>query len=798
MAFDDTRKSDVLETYELVRITLPMVATVCTLGDGEGWYTPKTCREEPTGFYSRWFARPEYDHMANFFVRKPTANEGDDFNIYPCLDSISETPTKLEPGEGLGSRGTIRLTFTDFEGDPGPVRTSGQGKFFEKMEARNVMEGGTITLFLGYRTGLVPTSADFMTKQYRIEELENNGDGTWTITGKDALYLLDKEEAVWPAQTNGRLRAGLNETTTTIPVDADTDYSGAQVIRIGDELMTVTGVSNNQTATATLTVQARGSSINVGGTLVSRTEADEHDTGDEVFICEVSDNERLDDLLFRILTDIGISPALINQTEWADEIDLWHPTTLVTTVWTTAEDANDRIAQITRDFLLDIWYDVVAAEVKLSAISVWRQSDLVLRDGYEINSHTLSYSNIGKMRYNRASVAYSKRNLTESDDIENYRKLSVFADARSESVYGDVRLKQLENSILLDRNSGDLLVQRYVSRFSDAPREYRWSCPERYLDFSVGDVADLEYPTLVGFDGTPARPRAQVTSIRPRYGRTGRSYEIRALTYEQPASTDGTGEFTLSGRIFNLDLFIQAGAPPEPVEVTFILNNITIGSGSTAAPAIRAGNFAAGSKINLIVNGIMSSRGGSGGLGGSYYSENDIDRFCTPGTDGGDGGDVYSSDGIDTDIYLAGSLNGISADGRLYAPGGGGKGGNARCGSANFPQPDNYGCGGGGGAGIGGGPGGTVREFGYPHPIPTSAYGSPGQEDGTPGQPGTPSNLGFDGEPGATWGQDASFGLAGKGLVKTGTEVINVFVAGDNTRFLNGNGDAPDAIDPTP
>lgn len=116
------------------------------------------------------------------------------------------------------------------------------------------------------------------------------------------MSLLDFDKTQFPRPTGGSLRTAINNTTTTIPVDALTDWSQTStpyVIRVGDELMKVLSVANNQTATAALTVAARNGQItfDTPTILLSRTEFDEHDSGDAIQICYTSHDQDIDEFL---------------------------------------------------------------------------------------------------------------------------------------------------------------------------------------------------------------------------------------------------------------------------------------------------------------------------------------------------------------------------------------------------------------------------------------------------------------------------------------------------------------------
>ena len=73
-------------------------------------------------------------------------------------------------------------------------------------------------------------------------------------------------------------------------------------VRIGDEFFEITSVSNNLTATATLNVTARGSDIfgPTSAVLLTKTVATDHSAGDEVFICDLSDDETIDSLITKV------------------------------------------------------------------------------------------------------------------------------------------------------------------------------------------------------------------------------------------------------------------------------------------------------------------------------------------------------------------------------------------------------------------------------------------------------------------------------------------------------------------
>lgn len=793
-SFESTRGMQNQEHFEVVEIDLPVITGACTLGGSPGYGTPLSCDEAYIGAIKTF----KYTN-----VNAPVLP-----GMLRYITSISETTAEIKPGTGLGSRGTLNVTFIDALGDPNvgaPGVTDeviAAGTHFGKQAARQIIANKAVRVKL-YRVeadGTVDLAGGALTRHYNAESLRTNGK-SWTLSGKDELSVADIDEKVWPPAQDGSLRLDMDDTQLTIPVDAVVDYSAAVVVRVGDEFFLVDSVTNNQTATATLNVLVRGANIlaPVSGVRLTRTGVDSHSAGDEVFICRISDDERIDDLASDVLTDSDVPLARIPTAAWADEIDIWHPTTVINTLWYKSEKVNDVLKQILTDFLVDIVFDPEDRTINMFAISVWKQSEATLTEGAEINIDSVKLVPDENIRATRALVVYDKAFLARSDDTENYSKASRFTDPalQAPEFFGQHKDKLFDNSVLLVKASADLLTQRYVSRFGLKPKSLQWTTPESKLNISVGAVVDYRVFDDQAFDGSPSsNARAQIVSIRPQYKDTGREYLIKAASYEAVA-LDGT-EFVITGTVGNgLNLFTHAGNPPSIVTLTFVFDAALIRSGSNIIPSIVAGNFVAGSKIIIIFANSAEgqAKGGDAGRGQSvtYETEVNLWRSFRSSLPGDDGGTVYDAQGIDTDIYLSGattSTNFPTALGALRAPGGGGGGEDAP--SVNTDDATGIaGDGGGGGAGRDAG-------FGGPSGVSDNAD-TPGktEQDGIDGAPGDLVGNGGSASAGAgdggDWGMAGAAGskpagAAGKGIVSGGATVT---MFGDTpTNFINGNGDA--------
>jgi hypothetical protein len=764
--FEDSRGQFSQTHFTVIEIDLPVVEGECTISGEPGFGTPLSC-DQPSN------ATKTYSFTTTSAPMLPVDN------VFRCITNISETPAKLTGS--LASRASGSITLVDFEGkDPNPEAPAvddtviAQGSFLSKLKARNVLQNKPLRI-KDYRLetdGSIDYENGARIKHYIIDSLDYQGSSKWSLRFKDELSKLNLDEAVWPIPLLGTVRQDIDDTVTTIPVTTGLEYKPDDLIRSGDEFMKV--ISFNDTATPSIVVNTRGLPI-VYTNQITRTQKEDHSAGDEIYICEVSDNERLDDLLERILLDVGFSQDLIPKSEWQAEIDEWHSLTRLNTAWYESEDVSNVVKKILTEYQLDMWFDPVERLVKLSAISVWKESTATLKEGNEIDYDSVKRTANENLRCTRALMVYDKRFLATSDSVENYKKSSLFRRTELETadLYGEPKTKNFDFSSYLDEDSANLLVNRWVNRNTN-PVDYTWRTQERKLNFNTGDVVDFVLNDEVGFDGLPlGSSRGQITSIKTNYNKEGRDYTVTAQTYE-PVFPSGS-EIIITGEVYDVNLYIQyAGAPSQPVELTIVFDGVTGGSSGVSLPSIRAGAFPSGSKLIIILaNGSeLMAKGGDGGEGGGAFFDAELDKWfgLPPPANGQKGGTVFDAQGVDVDIYFSGATPSAiypDADGYIIAPSGGDGGF-----STNLTSL----------VGGNGGNGGNGRIAGLKGIGGTVINGQTGQDgiDGTDDR----ASGGF-GQNGAN--NNAFGGDAGKGVVDSGGTVV--FFGATPERYVNGGGD---------
>jgi hypothetical protein len=176
----------------------------------------------------------------------------------------------------------------------------------------------------------------------------------------------------------------------------------------------------------------------------------------------------------------------------------------------------------------------------------------------------------------------------------------------------------------------------------------------------------------------------------------------------------------------NVDLYALANKPATGGAYTFVIPaGCTVGSNTTALPALSTGSWPAGTSLSLTNHGVIEGKEGAGGAGG-------IGNVTNFGQPGGRGGDAI---GVATDIAIDNSAG-------IIRPGGGGGGG-----------------GGTGGFNTSGGAGGAGQGF--------------GNETGP--------------APGASGG-DNSYCVFGVGYVEPGDNPLNYCNSGNIMYVLPGSG----------
>ena len=664
--FTTTQDDQVQEHWYIVEVDLPIITGLCEITPGvEGFGTPRSC---PIQDGTSATATKTYTFgTSNTPIDIPISP------VYRCLSGITENGTELQSGRGLAFRGRATINFVDFPGeDPNEERAAGlsvadQGTFLGKWKSRNVFENKEVRIKKGRVSPTFNYSTDFEVTTYLGRELNSNGTGRYTLECADALSQVEFDQSQFPVATGGYLTEDMDETQTTFGVDNLVDWEQEPRpynIIIGDELMTVLSVANNQTSTASLTVKQRG--IDIGtpefAEFLSKVRVSEHDTDDVVQICYTADDKNVGNVFWDITQAVDIPGSLTPLATWIAETDRWLEDSNMSTIIFEVRNTNDYLSQMSKDYMLDMWQDPIENIINLKAVSQFQVATTTLTEGIEVDFESIKIKELEGERYSRALISYDKPYLADTEENTSYRKksLAIRPELEAAEFYGKEKLINFQDSPWLNKSSAELRTVRYLQRYGETPQEISWKTQERFRTFKVGDVVNLVTYQTQGFDGLPDTSLiVQITKLQPVLTLAGRYYNVQSLSYFDVSDLKTT---LING--VELNLFTLAGAPPDPVNYRFILDTGQFSSTDVTIPSIVAGGFAAGTQLTItLINGAdYQSRGGDG-------RENDSLTLAQPG------GTCYDAQGIDTDIYLGGTDPfGVTASGFLRAPGGGGGG----------------------------------------------------------------------------------------------------------------------------
>ena len=328
MSYDIVKKDFVKEKFWVIEMDLdscnlvygssPCTAAVGVTGDQKCFNTASTCQD-----------RANYDRGTKTYryctKRSPMPSGLDAIPSLKAAPSIDGA--KIDPAGGLGVRGGITMNFIDHpSNDVGidpyvnerPYIPYETGTYWGKKRARNpYYNNRAIRAFSGYLVDGVYDPVNFQQRSYVTENMTANR-GNGLVTGKDVLKLADSDRAQYPPKTNGSLTIDIDSVATSITLTpagiGNTEYDASGWIRIADEVMSFTRVSD------TLTI-VRGQYTTI---------ANEHSAGDNVQQCKYL-NDTVANIDYELLTvGASVDPVFIDLAAWQNESDDNYPYLLET------------------------------------------------------------------------------------------------------------------------------------------------------------------------------------------------------------------------------------------------------------------------------------------------------------------------------------------------------------------------------------------------------------------------------------------------------------------------------------
>jgi hypothetical protein len=518
----------VADKCSLVAGVAPCTAT--QTGDLKCYNTRKTCND--TANYSKTTVEIKFC--------MPRSNLPVGEVMFPALHGeVKIAPTSVTAGKGLGSRSVGRAKIKDFPHhdrgidpyyDERTYVAETTGTFWGKWLARNpYFEGRTLKVYDGYLN--VPFSFnDFNVYEYDITEISGPHGGEVTISFKDVLIRTYKEKSQYPVKSLGELSADITSAATSatlLPAGVGDTYPASGTVSIGKEAITFTRAGD----VLTLTARAQWG-----------TTAKEHKEGNAVQICSTWSAVNVIDVLYELLvTGSGLPASYIPYDDgatgiddnWDDEKSLWMSSASVTGMLMKPEGIDKVIAELSNDFMFDVWWDAKTQKVRIKSLSpeVGGSSINVLTEGYNILKDSVKIKRDAGQRISQVQVWYSKIDYSENNDIENFAAAQITADVSrpSSDLYGSESIKVITSRWIDDVAQAITLSGRLLARFADTPEIVEFEVAVKDDDkFELAGRIELNSWQLQGFSGANIGKRFQVTEIDP--SESGHKVKVTCLT----------------------------------------------------------------------------------------------------------------------------------------------------------------------------------------------------------------------------------------------------------------------------
>lgn len=455
--------------------------------------------------------------------------------IFPALQSVSTNPTQITLAAvdgrtgSLGKRARVSIRLKDFAyGDAltdkyAAERVSGaaqtdeagydpatRGTFFGKLRARHPYYFGRA---VRVRNGYVGDDiASMPALHYVITDWKGpDAAGNVELTAQDPLKLADKDFALCPKPTGGKIPGDVDESATPVfslePAGIGAEYDASGYARIGSEIVSFTRAGDS------VTITARGQ----GGSL-----AESHTAGDTFQQCYSVANAEPADVIEALLRDFADVPAVwLDTPAWHAEIRRWAANMRLTRIVTEPTPVIELLGQI-MDMGFVLWSDVARQKISLRANRPADVDEAVpkISDVDTVIEGSAARADLSDQRLTQVWAIHGMINFAEGQtDVDNYRIAEVLTDLQAEGAteYDQSRIHQVYFP-WLGRASRAFYAQvtadRLLTRYRDTPQEVSFLADiRRKGDLEIAALISMESRLLQDETGASLPSGMQVVSV---------------------------------------------------------------------------------------------------------------------------------------------------------------------------------------------------------------------------------------------------------------------------------------------
>lgn len=428
----------------------------------------------------------------------------------PTLVSVSFAPAKLDPGNSMGYRDTLKVVIqdtpgTDTDNDPyfreRSYTPAKQGTYWGKLLARNpYYQNRLIKVYSGYLNSDGSfDAANFDVRTYVITRITGPDSGNFQVTveAQDALSMAVNLKAQAPLPCNGTLTADITDSSLSLTLDppgvGDLQYSLSGTICIGNECMTYTRTSGSDT----FVITNRGTDHTGPDPFILLGVS--HSKGDVAQECLRYSHTFVTDVLYDLLVTYGNVPtSFIDKPQWDDEATIWLSQHFLTALIVKPTGVTTLVNELVQQCLFYIWSDVRAALIPFRAVRpAIRNESITLGEQHNILQDSASVSEDPSLRISQVITYYRQFNPTLAIDREdNYpgKGLAIDPEAQTAAEYGTKQVKKIYSRWFNSDNDTQVstLGNRLLAKYRNNPKTLAFS-----LDAKDSEVWLASYINIV-------------------------------------------------------------------------------------------------------------------------------------------------------------------------------------------------------------------------------------------------------------------------------------------------------------
>jgi hypothetical protein len=420
-----------------------------------------------------------------YFIGAQRERPADDIQLLPYLRGVRSGGSRINISgqdgnyEPLGGRATLSLTMADAPtsdrvDDPYlSDRTHNPldfGTFWTKFRIRQrySKQDALVTIYEGFDGERL---ANMTARQYILDRIDFSGREQVQIECRDILTRSELVKAQAPVASPGTLTAALTDSALSFNIDnaAVTDYDASGTVRINDEVMTYSAVTDNGDGTLAFTVTTRGT---------DNTTAAAHNEDDAVQLCLRYSAQAPDDIVADLLINYAnIEYQFLDLSGWDGEVSTYLAAYSLTTLITEPVEVKHLIGELSEQAAFYLWWDERAQLVKMNAIRGQTTQPATLDDDEHFVADSFVIRERPDQRISQIWFYYNQRNPVlstgseQQHEVTNFQNLFVQTEDQQSAQYKQTQIRSVYSRWITTTALAVQTTSRMARRFADVPVE---------------------------------------------------------------------------------------------------------------------------------------------------------------------------------------------------------------------------------------------------------------------------------------------------------------------------------------